>query len=98
MNEVKYHKRVARYLDKLPGKIKNKVVADINEMVKDPEGQVGSINIGGDWAGIRRFKVGQLRVIYVHQQEKTGILIAYVGPRGDVYRKRRGCLLVISSN
>jgi mRNA interferase RelE/StbE len=42
--------------------------------------------MAGEWAGFYRMRHGDLRVIFLHDRSADAIVIAHVGPRGDVYK------------
>ena len=42
--------------------------------------------MAGEWAGYLRLRHGDLRVIYLHDRAADTLVIAHIGPRGDVYK------------
>jgi mRNA interferase RelE/StbE len=42
--------------------------------------------MAGEWKGFFRLRHGDLRVIYFLDRANDTIVIAHVGPRGDVYK------------
>jgi len=42
--------------------------------------------MAGEWAGFHRMRHGDLREIYMHDPSADTIIVAHIGPRGDVYK------------
>jgi mRNA interferase RelE/StbE len=42
--------------------------------------------MAGEWAGFFRLRHGDLRVIYILDRAGDSVVIAHIGPRGDVYK------------
>lgn len=40
----------------------------------------------GDWAGYRRVRVGNVRIIFWVDELKNIVYVDHIGPRGDVYK------------
>ena len=80
------HKRAARYLGRMDARIKGQLVAKLEELAKNPGAMPGVKPMAGEWAGFYRLRHGNLRVIYLHDKANDTIIIAHVGPRGDVYK------------
>ncbi len=57
------------------------------ELVGRQEPNAGGV-LKGEFAGLRRLRVGQYRVIYEAVREELVVLVVRVGLRKDVYRKR----------
>jgi len=43
--------------------------------------------MSGKWSGYRRFRHGDLRLIYPYRPEENRVYVNYIGPRGDIYKK-----------
>ncbi|MEI6350707.1 MAG: type II toxin-antitoxin system RelE/ParE family toxin [Verrucomicrobiota bacterium] len=86
MPKLVVHKRAARYLRNLDARIRAQLVAKLEELARDPDQMPGVKPMSGDWAGYFRLRHGDLRVIYLYDRLENAILIAHVGPRGDVYK------------
>ena len=87
MNEVLLHRRDARYREQLPQDLRASLDAKLESLREDPLGYPGSIGMLGRWSGYRRFRHGDLRVIYTYRPEEKRIYVNHIGPRGDVYKK-----------
>jgi mRNA interferase RelE/StbE len=46
----------------------------------------GVKRMAGEWEGFYRLRHGDLRVIFLHDCAADKIVIAHIGPRGDVYK------------
>jgi mRNA-degrading endonuclease RelE of RelBE toxin-antitoxin system len=55
-------------------------------LAKNPDAMPGVKPMADEWAAFFRFRHGDLRVNYLHDRSNDTIAIAYVGPRGDVYK------------
>jgi len=86
MPKLVVHKRAARYLQNMDVRIKGQLVAKLEELARDPDAMPGVKPMSGDWAGYYRLRHGDLRVIYLHDRKEDIIVIAHVGPRGDIYK------------
>ena len=42
--------------------------------------------MAGEWAGHFRLRHGDLRVIYLQDRAADTLIVAHIGPRGDVYK------------
>ena len=86
MPKLIVHKRAARYLKRMDARIKAQLVAKLGELAQNPDAMPGVKPMSGDWAGHHRLRHGDLRVIYFHDRTADTIVVAHVGPRGDVYK------------
>ena len=43
--------------------------------------------MSGDWAGYRRIRVGEVRVIFWYDVEEDTLYVDHIGPRGDIYKR-----------
>jgi len=87
MDKLVVHKRAAKYLRKLPSEQKEKVKASLRQLRDSPLTYPGNIKMAGKWAGYRRIKIGDWRVIYWADEQKNTVYVDHIGPRGDVYKK-----------
>ena len=86
MPKLVVHKRAARYIQRMDARIKAQLVAKLNELAQAPDTASGVKPMAGEWAGFFRLRHGDLRVIYMHDRANDSIVIAQIGPRGDVYK------------
>ena len=86
MPKLVVHKRAGRYLKRMDARIKSQVVAKLEELARNPDGMAGIKPMSGEWAGHFRLRHGDLRIIYLHDRAADTIVIAHIGPRGDVYK------------
>jgi len=86
MPRLVVHKRAARYLERMDARIKKQLIARLEELARDPDIMSGVKPMAGEWAGFFRLRHGDLRVIYIHDRAGDSIIIAHIGPRGDVYK------------
>ena len=86
MPKLLVHKRAARYLQRMDARIKAQLVTKLGELAQNPDAMPGIKPMSGDWAGHFRLRHGDLRVIYLHDRPADTIVIAHIGPRGDVYK------------
>ena len=80
------HRRAARYLDRMDTRIKAQLKAKLEQLAQNPTAMSGVKPMAGEWAGFYRLRHGDLRVIFLHDRAADTIVIAHVGPRGDVYK------------
>jgi len=89
MPKLVVHRRAARYFERMDARIKLQLKAKLEQLAQKPEAMPGVKPMSGEWAGFYRMRHGDLRVIYLHDRSDT-IVIAHVGPRGDVYKQAGG--------
>ncbi len=86
MPRLVVHKRAARYIGRMDARIKAQLLTKLADLARDPDAMPGVKPMAGEWAGFFRFRHGDLRVVYLHGRENDTIVIAHVGPCGDVYK------------
>ena len=59
----------------------------IAKLAEDPMNFEGVVAMAGEWKGYFRIRIGDLRLIFWYDQEKDEIIVALIGPRGDIYKK-----------
>ena len=82
--KIKIHKRVQKYLSKLPAKQKSNIVEKLSQLKTGEWENLKIKNMQGEWEGYKRFRIGNLRVIFVIVDDT--IYIDYIGARGDIYK------------
>lgn len=86
MPKLLVHKRAVRYLQRLDSRIKAQLIAKLGELAQNPDAMPGVKPMSGDWSGHFRLRHGDLRVIYLHDRTADTLVVAHIGPRGDVYK------------
>ncbi len=81
---IKWERRAVKELRRLPKDIQALVVESVEKLRFDPlRGQ----QLSGHWKGLRRLRVGQVRVIYGFDGSELLIAVLRVGHRREVYRR-----------
>jgi len=86
MYKIKIHKLAAKYYKKLDSKSKKKVNKAISEIMNDPFSSNKTKRLKGRLEGKYRYVIGNLRIIYLVDEEEKVIYIEAIGPRGDIYK------------
>ncbi len=60
--------------------------AKLEALARDPQAIPGVKPMQGEWKGFYRLRHGDLRVIYTLDPAHDAVVIAHIGPRGDVYK------------
>ena len=83
--KLRFKRSVARDLQQLARRDQKRILAKIEkELVVRPEKHPG---LKGEYAGLRRLRVGKFRVIYAILDDEVGVL--RIGHRKEVYRRAR---------
>ncbi len=84
MFEIHFKRSVKKDLQKLPKTEQKQVLDKIQRnLAKDPyKGKA----LSGDFQGLYRWRVGNIRVIYEIQNKQFIILVLKIGQRKDIYR------------
>lgn len=85
--KVVIHKGVLKYLSKLPENKKETVKKALKRLEKADYDGLGIIEMKGEWRGYRRFKIGNLRVIFWTDETERTMYVDYIGARGDIYKR-----------
>lgn len=86
MAEVIVHKRVARYLKRLPAPEKARLKRALEEIGREPVQGSQVRRMVGEWEGYYRVRVGSYRIIYWYEPTEERVYADYIGQRGDVYK------------
>jgi mRNA interferase RelE/StbE len=86
MPRLVLHRRAAQYFERLDERIKSQLREKLNGLASEPFAATGVKPMHGEWKGFFRLRHGDLRVIYTVDKEKDLLVVAHIGPRGDVYR------------
>ena len=81
------HKRAATYLQRLTISQKERLKEAIKKLEENPLNLPQMKIMVGEWAGYRRLRVGDWRIIYWVDESKQIVYIDYIGARGDIYKK-----------
>jgi mRNA interferase RelE/StbE len=86
MPRLVVHRRAAQYLERIDSKIKAQLVAKLERLALNPRETSGVKAMAGQWEGFNRMRHGNLRVVFMHDRSSDTIVVAHIGPRGDVYK------------
>ena len=56
----------------------------LSSVLIDDPARLGAM--AGEWKGLYRLRHGNLRVIYLLEENPARVVIAHLGSRGDVYK------------
>jgi len=70
----------------LDARIKAQLKTKLEQLAHNPDLMSGVKPMAGEWAGFYRLRHGKLRVIYLYDRSADTIVVAHIGPRGDVYK------------
>lgn len=88
MATVKFHRRARQYFKRLQPSLQEAIKEKLRKLAENPENYPGVKKMEGRWAGFYRIRQGNLRIIYLHHQEKNLVLVTHIAPRGDIYKSR----------
>jgi mRNA interferase RelE/StbE len=80
---IKIKRSAAKQLRRLAESDKRRVVAAIDRLASEPH--AGSV-LKGEFAGLRRLRVGDYRIIYEAVDRQLIVLVVRVAQRGSAYR------------
>jgi mRNA interferase RelE/StbE len=86
MAKLVIHTRAGRYIERLDARIKAQLIRKLKDLAKNPGAMSGVKPMAGEWSGFYRLRHADLRVIYLYDRTSDTVVIAHVGPRGDVYK------------
>jgi mRNA interferase RelE/StbE len=86
MPQLIVHRRAARYFERMDARIKEQLKTKLKQLAQNPSTMPGVRPMAGEWAGFHRMRHGDLRVIFLHDRVADSVVIAHIGPRGDVYK------------
>ena len=87
MRKIVVHRRAANYLRRLPDHHKTKIKAELEKLKESPFNMDKIRKMHGEWAGYHRMRIGDFRVIFLHDEENDMIYVDHIGPRGDIYKR-----------
>ena len=81
---IRWEQRAVKELRRLPKDVRSPVFEAVDALRQDPlRGQP----LSGQWKGLRRLRVGTVRVIYGFDGTELLISVLRVGHRREVYRR-----------
>ncbi len=86
MYDIRPHKRVIKYLKRLPEDKKALVKSKLKALSEAPGVYPGIVSMTGQWKGYSRIRIGDLRVIFEIDEPAKTIFVDYLGPRGEIYK------------
>ena len=86
MAKLIVHSRAAKYISRMDSRTKAQLVAKLEQLARDPSAMPGVKAMAGEWQGFYRLRHGDLRIIFLHDRPSETVVVAHVGPRGDVYK------------
>lgn len=86
MFRVVLHRRAVRYYKRLEEKVRQQLRVRLESLARDPLGAPGVKPMAGEWKGYHRLRHGDLRLIFSVDPESRTVVIAHLGPRGDIYK------------
>jgi len=86
MYKTVLHRRAVQYLKKLSVSQQQKIKEILLKLSQNPLEYHGAKNMAGEWAGYKRIRIGDFRIIYWIDKSKSIIYVDHIGPRGDVYK------------
>ena len=82
---LKIKKSAAKALQKIENPDRIRLIENIDRLRNEPN--AGGV-LKGEFAGLRRLRVGDYRIIYEVIDERLVILVIRIGHRRDVYRSK----------
>jgi mRNA interferase RelE/StbE len=86
MFRIVLHRRAARYFERLDAKLQTQLRAKLEAVGRDPLKMSGVKAMAGEWKGFYRIRHGDLRIIFTLETSERTVVIAHLGPRGDLYQ------------
>ncbi|MFC1857662.1 type II toxin-antitoxin system RelE/ParE family toxin [Thermodesulfobacteriota bacterium] len=86
MSSVIVHRHAARYLQRLPKDIKQRIKNVLQQLEQNPIDLPGIKHMAGEWSGYCRLRTGNYRIIFWFDANEDIVYVDYIGARGDVYK------------
>jgi mRNA-degrading endonuclease RelE of RelBE toxin-antitoxin system len=86
MAQIVLSKKAAKYVKRMDARIKAQLIAKLEALAADPEHTPGIKPMEGEFEGHYRLRHGDLRVIYLWDEDSETIVVTAIGPRGDIYK------------
>ena len=81
---IRWERRAVKELRRIPKDQQTQVFKTVETLRRDP---LRGAPLSGQWKGLRRLRVGTVRVIYGFDGTELLICVLRVGHRREVYRK-----------
>lgn len=75
-----------KYLRRLTPALQESILRLIEAICLEPYDRRLSIPLHGPFAGLRRARVGNLRIVFSIDGDRLLVIVTAIGPRGDVYK------------
>jgi len=85
--KVVLHKKVVKYLTKIPQKKKDAIKNTLKRLERGGFDILNVKKMHGEWKGYRRFRLGDIRIIFWVEEREKVIYVDYIGARGDIYKR-----------
>ncbi|MHC9566815.1 type II toxin-antitoxin system RelE family toxin [Corynebacterium diphtheriae] len=82
---IEFSPRAAKELRKLDRPVQKRIVAYLREISTLPNPQMRGKALTGNWAGFRRWRVGDYRLIVAIEDDRVVIVVVSIGHRSQVY-------------
>lgn len=86
MYEVILSDRASSYYEKLPPGIQKRINTAIDSLEIAPFIGSNIKRLTGKLAGLYRYRIGRLRIIYQVFESEKKVYVVEIGPRGDIYK------------
>ena len=86
MSRVVIHRHEARYLQRLPKDVKQRIKNVLQQLKQNPLDLPGVKHMAGEWSGYHRLRTGKYRIIYWFDDKENIVYVDHIGTRGDVYK------------
>jgi mRNA interferase RelE/StbE len=83
--EYEFSSDAANYLRRLEPRRQSQVFHLLQQLCENPRNPLISGPLSGRWAGARRSRIGNLRLIYEVNEGRLLVYVVRLGPRGDIY-------------
>ncbi len=88
MYQVKYHKRVLKFLKKQPKDVKERIIKIFDSLKQNPFNHTNfDIKPLKGFDNIFRLRIGKFRIIFEIKKTELLIYVIAIGSRGDIYKK-----------
>lgn len=86
MYEVTLSNRASNFYERLPANIQSRINTAVDSLEVNPFIGPNIKKLTGKLAGLYRYRVGNMRIIYQVFETKLKVVVIEIGSRGDVYK------------